>query len=182
MVKRKYSDEEQEFDDSYAQPVHKRIAIRTQAPANQGQMDIEMGFDDVSAAQTPNDDSSSIFTAAYPPTSQSLYPFPTKKDDMDCDDGAYSPETSVSPLSKMASDPVHGQVVDNRYPSNASSIAASTLLQPRTRNASCTCPQIPRLVLAQYANEDGKKTMWSHCTNCGAMDMVLRCDGSPVLC
>ena len=131
-------------------------------------MDIEMGFENVSAVQTPSDNDSPIFTgksafvqftpssacsfpagsrlcfgsdkhltAAYPPTTQSLYPFPTKKDDMDCDDGAYSPETSVSPLSKLANDPVHAYVGDNRYPSNASSIAASTLLQPRTRNTSC---------------------------------------------
>ncbi|KAG8798256.1 hypothetical protein FRC18_008720 [Serendipita sp. 400] len=103
---------------------------------------------------------------------------------MDMDDGTTSsPETSTFlQLSKSAADPSHGRIVDNRYPSNASSIAASTLLQPRTRNSSCACPTIPKLRLSQYGNEEGKRTMWSHCETCGAMDMVVRCDGQPLLC
>jgi hypothetical protein len=55
---------------------------------------------------------------------------------MECDDSVSvsSPESSSPLLSKAASDPVHGNVVDNRHPSNASSINA---LQPRTRSTSC---------------------------------------------
>lgn len=138
-----------------------------------------------------------IWIGAYPPTSQSLYPFPSKRDEMDCDEHVSSPESSSPLLGKAASDPVHGNVVDNRHPSNASSIAA---LQPRTRNTSCacvplpfssfflsdglncSCSQIPKLVLAQYCNEEGKRTMWSHCEGCGAMDMVLGCNGQPIFC
>ncbi|PVF93823.1 hypothetical protein CPB86DRAFT_714588 [Serendipita vermifera] len=174
MVKRKYSDEE-EFD---VHPVMKRIAIRTEFPA-QGQMDVEM--DDMQSGISPNDSerSSPMFTGAYPPTSQALYPFPVKRDDMDCDDTISSSPGSSSPINRASADPVHGHVMNNRHPSNASSIAA---LQPRTRNTSCACPQIPKLILAKYANEEGKRTMWSHCEGCGAMDMVLGCDGQPVLC
>ncbi|CAG8603830.1 10229_t:CDS:2 [Acaulospora colombiana] len=194
MVKRKYSDEE-EFD-VHPQPAVKRIAIRTEFPA-QGQMDVEM--DDMQSGISPHDSerSSPMFTGqssihlalsrasrsqrgprAYPPTSQTLYPFPVKRDDMDCEDTFSNSPGSSSPINRASTDPVHGHVTNNRHPSNASSIAA---LQPRTRNTSCACPQIPKLILAQYANEEGKRTMWSHCEGCGAMDMVLGCDGQPTV-
>jgi hypothetical protein len=176
MVKRKYTDEEEL--DAHPQPAVKRIAIRTELGV-EGQMDVDM--DDMPTVETPSEDSSSFYTGAYPPTSQSLYPFPVKRDDMECDDSvsASSPESSSPVLSKSASDPIHANVVDNRHPSNASSINA---LQPRTRSTSCACPQIPKLILAQYTNEQGKRTMWSHCEGCGAMDMVLGCNGEPVCC
>lgn len=178
MVKRKYTDEE-EFD-VHPQPAVKRIAIRTEF-STQGQMDIEM--DDVPTVETPSDGdgSSPFYTGAYPPTSQSLYPFPTKRDDMECDEpaSASSPESLSPMLSKAASDPVRGNVMDNRHLSNASSVSA---LQPRTRNSSCACPTIPKLILAQYSNDEGKRTMWSHCEGCGAMDMVLGCNGEPITC
>lgn len=181
MVKRKFDDEE-EFE-TITQPALKRVAIRT-GFSTQGQMDVAMN-DMPSVEMSPANDQMPSFPGAYayPPTSQTLYPFPSKQDDMDCDDAPSSPDSSIgSSLGKSSTDPAHGRVMENRYPSDASSVAASTLLQPRTRNTSCACPQIPKLVLAQYSNEDGKRTMWSHCESCGAMDMVLRCDGQPVTC
>lgn len=182
MVKRKLQEEE-EFDayDALPQPAFKRIAIRTEfSHQNQGQMDVEM--DAAEPVETPNDEGSPNFSGAYPPTTQSLYPFPQKGDDMDMDGAPSSPESSSPLVRSGASDPVHGHIVDNRYPSNASSVSSSAMLQPRTRNTSCACPQIPKLVLANYGNEEGKRTMWSHCQSCGAMDLVLKCDGQPVLC
>lgn len=179
MVKRKF-DSEEEFE-TIAQPAFKRVAIRTTGFSTQGQMDVAM--DDMPMVETPSSDHTPDFPGAYPPTSQTLYPFPTKHDDMDMDESPSSPESLTGPrLSKSSADPVHGSVMDNRYPSDASSIAASTQLQPRGRNASCACPRIPKLMLSQYSNEEGKRTMWSHCEGCGAMDMVMRCDGQPVTC
>jgi hypothetical protein len=177
MVKRKFDDEE-EFE-TIAQPALKRVAIRTTGFSTQGQIDVAM--DEMPMVETPNSDHAPIFPGAYPPSSQTLYPFPMKHDDMDCDESPSSPDSSIgSHLSKSSTDPIHGRVIENRYPSNASSI--STQLQPRTRNESCACPRIPKLVLAQYTNEEGKRTMWSHCEGCGAMDMVMGCDGQPVTC
>jgi len=42
------------------------------------------------------------------------------------------------------------------------------------------CMQIPKLRLSAYPNADGERTMWTHCEECGAIEMIKGCNGQPL--
>ena len=62
----------------------------------------------------------------------------------------------------------------HRHTSSTSTASSIGLLQPASTalQHGGNCTQIPRLRMASHAGIDGKRTLWSHCENCGAIDMV----------
>jgi hypothetical protein len=184
MVKRKFEDEV----DAPKPQTFKRPSCATR-PVNLPSisLDVDMGtgvtqpqytFNPVVIEQPSSPYSiPSSATSSYLPTSQAFYPFPSMDNEvMECDD--LSP---ISKLSRTASDPVY----ENRYPSNAStnSTLSNGLMQPKDQgygHHGSGCTQIPKLRLSAYPNADGERTMWTHCEECGAIEMIKGCNGQPL--
>ncbi|KAF8606284.1 hypothetical protein BDV93DRAFT_364877 [Ceratobasidium sp. AG-I] len=157
MSKRKFDDSEDTSYQSFAPVKHTKVAPVTEPIVTE---DIDMGMED---ASSPAPSLASLATAssqdspAYP--NFDLYPFPTF-DDADM----------------MDSD----SAVDFRKNSGSTSSRSDSnigLMQPQTVSGDfvhhgSSCTQIPRLRMASHAGLDGHRSLWSHCIECGAVEMV----------
>lgn len=158
MAKRKFDDSEDLSYQTYAPAKHSKVAPVTEPIVTE---DIDMGMDD---APSPAPSLASLATTASSQGSPSypnfdLYPFPTFGD-ADMMDSNSAPDFRKNSGS-----------TSSRSDSNVG------LLQPQTVSGDfvhhgTNCSQIPRLRMASHPGLDGRRSLWSHCIECGAVEMV----------
>lgn len=154
FTKRKFDDAQELAHDAYVPIKHTKVAPTAEPMVTE---DIDMGSDD---APSPAPSLASLATTASSHNSPAyphfdLYPFPTSGD-----------------ADMMDSNPVF----DSRKHADRSDSTIG-LMQPQTIASDfihhgANCSQIPRLRLASHPGLDGRRSLWSHCIECGAVEMV----------
>ncbi|KAG8744444.1 hypothetical protein FRC10_010114 [Ceratobasidium sp. 414] len=156
-TKRKFDDCEEVSSEACTPTKHTKVAPVTNAIITP---DVDMGgMDD---APSPAPSLASLATASsqgspsYPHFD--LYPFPSFGGDADMMD------PSADPRKAFAS-------------SHSRSDSGIGLLQPQSMSGDIVhhginCSQIPRLRMASHPGLDGRRSLWSHCIECGAVEMV----------
>jgi len=155
-AKRKFDDCEEPSYEAYIPIKHTKVAPTTEAIVTQ---DIDMDDDAPSPAPSLASlatTASSQGSPAYP--NFDLYPFPSYGGDADMMDSEFDPRKSFASTS-------------SRSDSNVG------LLQPQSMSGDlihhgASCSQIPRLRMASHPGLDGRRSLWSHCIECGAVEMV----------
>lgn len=189
MVKRKFEDDAEDVVLT-PRPSFKRPAYASNASATQQVLssvpvvgiDVDMQMDTMANDYPASNSPASAWTpSAYgsSPAAATLYPFPSLEETgMDCDD--HSKTNSHRP----AFDPVYGRVSDNRFSSDASTVSTNStttgLFQPSQDSYTHHGPQcksVPKIRLSGYPNANGERSMWTHCEDCGAIEMIKGCSG-----
>lgn len=152
-TKRKFDDAEELAHDAYVPVKHTKVAPIAEPVVTE---DVDMGSDD---APSPAPSLASLATTASSHNSPAyphfdLYPFPTSGDaDMMDSNPAFDPRKQARSDSTVG------------------------LMQPQTAandfiHHGANCSQIPRLRIASHPGLDGRRSLWSHCIECGAVEMV----------
>ncbi|CAE6499001.1 unnamed protein product [Rhizoctonia solani] len=152
ISKRKFDDAEELFQDTHVSTKHTKVAPMAEPVVTE---DVDMGSDD---APSPAPSLASLATTASSHNSPSyphfdLYPFPTSGDaDMMDSNPAfdYMKQRSDSTVGLMQPQTIAGDFVHH----------------------GTNCSQIPRLRLASHPGLEGRRSLWSHCIECGAVEMV----------
>ncbi|KAG9081333.1 hypothetical protein FS749_007737 [Ceratobasidium sp. UAMH 11750] len=157
-TKRKFDDCEELSSEAYAPAKHTKVAPVTDAIITQ---DVDMGGMDDAPSPAPSlaslaTTASSQGSPAYPHFD--LYPFPSFGADADMTD------STLDPRKAFAS-------------SHSRSDSNIGLLQPQSISGDfvhhgTNCSQIPRLRMASHPGLEGRRSLWSHCVECGAVAMV----------
>ncbi|KAL5631966.1 hypothetical protein ACGC1H_000107 [Rhizoctonia solani] len=152
ISKRKFDDAEELFQDTHVSTKHTKVAPMVEPVVTE---DVDMGSDD---APSPAPSLASLATTASSHNSPAyphfdLYPFPTSGDaDMMESNPAfdYMKQRSDSTVGLMQPQTIAGDFVHH----------------------GANCSQIPRLRLASHPGLEGRRSLWSHCIECGAVEMV----------
>ncbi|CAE6489391.1 unnamed protein product [Rhizoctonia solani] len=149
--KRKFDDAEELVQDTYVPVKHTKVAPITEPMVTE---DVDMGSDD---APSPAPSLASLATTASSHNSPAyphfdLYPFPTSGDGMD-------------------SNPAFDSMKHGRSDSTVGLMQPQTIASDFVHHGA-NCSQIPRLRIASHPGLDGRRSLWSHCIECGAVEMV----------
>lgn len=155
-TKRKFDDSEETSTTAYVPVKQTKVAPTTEAIITE---DVDMDNDD---APSPAPSLASLATTASSHSSPAyphfdLYPFPSSGD-------ADMIDSNLDPRK-------------NAFSTHSRSDSAVGLLQPQSITGDfvhhgANCSQIPRLRMASHPGLDGRRSLWSHCIECGAVEMV----------
>lgn len=166
MVKRKFSDELLTVDAHLQHQAKRHFA---ELSVHTSTMDVDM---DASEPLKTTDSSPAHSVAALPPAAQGnisypafdLYPLPSYA--MDCDTAA--PTQPVTPV-----DDVKGVgLMQPTHVAGSSSNPNASMAHVGGSVHGPHCTQIPKLRMSCSAGLYGRRTMWTHCEQCGAIEMV----------
>ncbi|CAE6474236.1 unnamed protein product [Rhizoctonia solani] len=153
--KRKFDDAEELAHEAYVPIKHTKVTAIAEPMVTE---DVDMGGDD---APSPAPSLASLATTASSHNSPAyphfdLYPFPTSGDaDMIDSDPGFDPRKQASGRSDSTVGLMQPQTIASDFVHHGAN-----------------CSQIPRLRLASHPGLDGRRSLWSHCIECGAVDMV----------